>query len=204
MSNIDKSKLTSADAVEKKRPRSLMNFFLKAVLLIIGLVVGYLSVKHEEAQKAPTEFAGVKFKMNKEEILYEIGQPNKTIALSDSFVVPAELITNLTFDKTKNHWHYDKKEYSLDVIFDSETNQVNKVICYYAQEFIPVGVSYCKLKNIGLGSSEENVIDNLGNPSKSFVSETGVKHMAYQNINTNIALKRKVVVQMTVTSGASK
>lgn len=114
------------------------------------------------------------------------------------------MITNLTFDKTKNHWYYDKKDYSLDVIFDSETNQVNKVICYYAQEFIPFGVTYCKLKNIGLGSSEENVIDNLGNPSKSFVSETGVKHMAYQNINTNIALQRKVVVQITVTSGAIK
>jgi len=204
MSNIDESTTTSADAAVTKRPRFSYKFLIQVVLSICGLVIGYLSVKYEQRQKVPTEFAGVKFKMNKEEILYEMGQPTKTISLANFFVIPAEFEKNLTFDKAKNHWYYDKKDYSLDVIFDSETNQVNKVICYYAQEFIPFGVNYCKLKNVGLGSSEENVIDNLGNPSKSFVSETGVKHMEYQNINTNIALQRKVVIQITVTSGAIK
>lgn len=68
MSNIDKSTPTSADAVEKKRPRFSYKFLIKAVLAICGLVIGYLSVKYEQKQKVPTEYAGVKFGMNKEEI----------------------------------------------------------------------------------------------------------------------------------------
>lgn len=181
-----------------------IRFSLKVVFCILfiacGFVIGYSVVKEIGKLTAPTEFAGVRFGMTKDEILYEMGQPTKTINFDGGIVIPPELVNSLIFDKEKHHWNYDKNDYALDVFFDLKTNKVNQVSCYYAPEFNPIGIKYCKFKNIGLGASEEEVIENFGTPSDSKFSGIGMKFLTYEKLNTHIALLRKVVTHITVSS----
>jgi hypothetical protein len=182
------------------------NLFNKYVVLLAlvscGALVAYfgLTLIPKEIGKltAVTEFAGVKFGSTKEQILYELEKPTKTSNPIGGLSIPPEFNDSRVFDKSKNEWYYDKNDYSLMIYFDAETQKVNKISCYYAQEFIPLGVKHCKLKNIGLGASEEQVIENLGEASSSSFSESGNKYMDYEQLKTRLGLNRKVVLSISV------
>jgi hypothetical protein len=193
--------------IHKLQNGKLMSFSLKVILCILfitcGSAIGYSVIKEIGKLTAPTEFAGVRFGMTKDEILYEMGQPTKTIKFDGSVVIPPDLERSLIFDKDKHHWHYDKNDYALNVFFDLKTNKVKEVGCYYALEFNPIGIKYCKFKNIGLGASEEEVIENLGAPSDSKFSGIGMKFLTYERLNTHVALLRKVVTHINVSSPPS-
>ena len=182
------------------------NLFNKYVVLsalaICGVLVAYfgLTLIPKEIGKLTTlkEFAGVKFGSTKEQILYEMEKPTKTSNPIDGISIPPELNDSRVFDKSKNEWYYDKNDYSLMIHFDAESQKVKKIHCYYAQEFIPFGIKYCQFKNIGLGASEEQVIENLGEPTDSTFSETGYKYLDYGHLKARLGLNRKVVLSIFI------
>lgn len=177
-------------------------YIVLSALISCGILVAYfeLTLIPKEIGKLTTltEFAGVKFGSTKEQILYEMEKPTKTSNPIDGLSIPPEFNDSRVFDKSNNEWYYDKNDYSLMIHFDAETQKVNKIHCYYAQEFIPFGIKHCQFKNIGLGASEEQVIENLGEPSSSSFSESGSKYMDYSHLKTRLGLNRKVVLSIFV------
>lgn len=174
---------------------------LITVLIICSSIFVYF--KFTDRPVIPKDFIGIVFGMTKDEVLYVMGKPEKTIKFDGKHIVALELIDVSAYDKKENHWYYKHSTHGVNVFYDEKTEKVNQVSCNLTEDRYTVGVTYCETNRVGLGSKEEKIIDILGIPDEVRFSD-GLKFISYKKFNTTFTLNKKEVTQIVVSSSDKK
>jgi len=175
-------------------------------ILIAVLVLGssiYAYLKFIDHPVIPKDFNGIVFGMTKDEVLYVMGKPEKTIKFDGKNIVPQELIDVSAYDKKENHWYFKHSTHGVNVFYDEKTEKVYQVSCNLTEDRNSGGVTYCETNRVGLGSKEERIIDIFGVPDEVRFSD-GLKFVSYKKFNTTFTLNKKEVTQIVVSSPDKK
>lgn len=175
-------------------------------ILIVVLILGssiYAYLKFTDRPVIPKDFIGIVFGMTKDEVLYVMGKPEKTIKFDGKNIVSQELINISAYDKKENHWYYKYSTHGVNIFYDDKNEKVYQVSCNLIEDRFSVGVTYCETNGVGLGSKEERIIDILGTPDEVRFSD-GLKFVSYKKFNTTFTLNKKEVAQIVVSSPDKK
>lgn len=188
---IHNSKITSAS----------LEFFARGFLkliafFIVSTLVVFSYLFYQDRAIVPFEFVGIKLNMNKDEVLYVMGQPVNSIPNKEQVLVPLFILNqtkNTFFNKIDYLWQFQKNGYEVDVYFDSVSEKISEIRCTQNINQTFLQGSTCVTNTISLGSSENNIIDKFGKPD-SIIFDDGMKGIIYKNYNTQfVLLKQKVI-----------
>ena len=90
------------------------------VILILGSSI-YAYQNFIDRPVVPKDFVGIHFRMTKDEVLYVMGKPEKTIKYDDKSITPQGLNDISAYDKKENHWHYKHSTHGINIYFDEES-----------------------------------------------------------------------------------
>ena len=168
------------------------------VILILGSSI-YAYQNFIDRPVVPKDFVGIHFRMTKDEVLYVMGKPEKTIKYDDKSITPQGLNDISAYDKKENHWHYKHSTHGINIYFDEESEKVYQVSCNLTEDTKYVSVIFCETNKVGLGYKEEIINNILGVPDEIKFLD-GLKFVSYKKFNTTFALNKKGVTQIVVSS----
>lgn len=180
---------------------SLIKSALKIVLLLSIFISALLAfVIYQDQPVITRDLAGIKLSMNKDEVLYTIGNPLKTYPAADDSYLPLENSNPsilATFPKSDNFWQYSRKAYELNIIFDKNSEKIQEIRCLeFVNEAYPPS-SDCRTNTIGPGSFEDKVLNKFGNPDSVLLYD-GMKTIVYKKFRTEFLLKKQKVTGVIV------
>ena len=180
---------------------NFVKFILKIIALLTVLMICLLGfVFYQERTVTPQDLSGIKLSMNKDEILYIMGDPLRSYASADDSYISIDKSNEsnkTSFTKNNNSWQYARKGHEINIVFDKVTQKIDKIRCLeiinesYAQGTI------CQTNTISLGSSEEKVLDKFGNPD-SVVLDNGQKIIVYKKFKTEFLLRKQIVTGVII------
>lgn len=193
--------LISNKKIESVIVESFIKSALKIVLLLSIFISGLLVfVLYQDRAVVPMDLAGIKLSMNKDEVLYTIGNPLNTYPDLDDSYLPLQksnLFTLASFPKNNNFWQYSRKAYELNIFFDKNSEKIQGIRCLeLVTESFPQS-SECQTNTISLGSSEDKVLEKFGSPD-SVVLNDGIKTIVYKKFKTEFLLKKQKVTGVIV------
>lgn len=193
--------LISNKKIESVIVESFIKSALKIILLLSIFISGLLAfVLYQDRAVVPKDLVGIKLSMNKDEVLYTIGNPLNTYPDLDDSYIPLEKsnpFTLASFPKSNNFWQYSRKAYELNIFFDKNSEKIQEIKCLeFVIESFPQS-SECQTNTISLGSSEEKVLDKFGIPDSVVLSD-GMKTIVYKKFKTEFLLKKQKVTGVIV------
>lgn len=176
---------------------------ITSLVLVVVLVVGFAGVwgynAWENRPQMQTGYYGVQLGMNANEVLYVLGQPSSVSEppAKGEQGWPITKFEDIPKDKTIRDyisWFYegDQVKPRVDIRFLLATKKVRAVACY------ATATQYCHAVNgVGIGTTEEAVIKQLGEPSETKMQDT-VKILKYKNQRVSFFLAQKAVYMIVV------
>jgi len=180
---------------------SFIKSVLKIILILSIFILGLLAfVLYQDRAVVPQDLAGIKLSMNKDEVLYTIGNPLNTYPDLDGSYLPLEKPNSFTlasFPKSNSLWQYSRKAYELNIHFDKNSEKIQEIRCLeFVNESSPQS-SDCQTNTISLGSSEDKVLEKFGSPDSVVLSD-GMKTIVYKKLKTEFLLKKQKVTGVIV------
>jgi outer membrane protein assembly factor BamE (lipoprotein component of BamABCDE complex) len=89
-------------------------------------------VFYQERTVTPQDLSGIKLSMNKDEILYIMGDPLRSYASADDSYISIDKSNesnNTSFTKNNNSWQYARKGHEINIVFDKVTQKIDKIRC---------------------------------------------------------------------------
>ena len=108
---------------------NFVKFILKIIALLTVLMICLLGfVFYQERTVTPQDLSGIKLSMNKDEILYIMGDPLRSYASADDSYITinkSNESNKTSFTKNNNSWQYARKGHEINIVFDKVTQYVN-------------------------------------------------------------------------------
>jgi len=174
------------------------------ILLVGGGISGYWTYQNRPVVQ--TEYLNVPLGVTKEEVLYRLGAPTgvyREATEEEEKSFPDELKGSVILAnqdgkyppgksaKDYDYWEWQRFDAPFTVAF--RDNLVVRINCY-----APEG-KYCPpMLGIGTGYTEQQVLDKLGEPTKSKLSPPTSKDFEYPDLNVSIGFTKQKVNVFTV------
>jgi hypothetical protein len=183
-----------------------------ALVVIAAVVVGInaLDTYNKRPQKV-TSFESISLGASMDEVAYALGQPTSVARLEDwelkDGTIWKDVVTDVPKQDVEKHkqrfkgyvyWKYEGySDRRIDVDFDKETKVVTSIGCYVNPDVASRGP--CWVNGISVGSSEGEVTETLGQPTRSSIdANSNVKTLEYDNWNMEVLLSKRAVYYIKV------
>ena len=179
--------------------------------IIVSVLIGInaLDAYNNRPQKI-TSFESISLGASMAEVAYALGEPsyvleNKDIKWDDGTVSKGAWM-QVNKQEVKKHkdgykgyfrWDYQSSNRKVDVHFDKGTKVVTSIGCYVNSKAATHGP--CQVNGISVGSSEGEVTERLGQPTRSTIdANSNVKTLEYDNWNMKVLLEKRAVYYIVV------
>lgn len=193
-----------------------MSGIAKKIWVVLGLTVAVvvginaLDAYNNRPQKV-TSFESINLGASMDEVAYALGQPTSVARPEDwelkDGTIWKGVVTDVPKQEVENHkqrfkgfvnWRYEGyADRRIDVDFDKDTKVVTSIGCYVNPDATSRGP--CWVNGISVGSSESEVTERLGQPTRSSIDAySNIKTLEYDNWNMEVFLSKRVVYYIKV------
>ncbi len=153
--------------------------------------------------KPITEYQKILLNSTMDEQLYAKGYPDFVFDIKRNSIPSEEIEKNPLRHKAYYLWTYANKDGSVTSIEFDESKKVKEIMCYggevYGKTDSFAAFTRCRINNLFLDSTEEDLFQILGKPSSEKIHDT-TKIVEYKNLNLRVHLSKLKITAFIVKS----